>query len=126
VKLNCELFYTDLRKFSAQSYICWAFLILPTSAHKEEMIVSQDSSRYFAWHFERRWRRRLNTPQWLTSTPFPLHVEVAHHFSAPIRYGWEIRPAAGLRVEESQVQFASWEEASQAGKLALKQFLPEG
>ena len=41
MKLNCELFYTDLRKFSAQSYICWAFLILPTSAHKEEMIVSR-------------------------------------------------------------------------------------
>jgi len=26
-------------------------------------------------------------------------------------------------VEESRVQFTSWEEASQAGKLALNQFL---
>ena len=29
----------------------------------------------------------------------------------------------GLSVEESLVQFASWEEASKAGKLALNQFL---
>jgi hypothetical protein len=27
-------------------------------------------------------------------------------------------------VEESRVQFTSWEEASQAGKRALNQFLP--
>ena len=31
-KLNCELFYTDLRKFSAQSYKCRALLIPPTPA----------------------------------------------------------------------------------------------
>ena len=30
---------------------------------------------------------------------------------------------AGLPVEELLVQFASWEEASKAGKLALNQFL---
>ena len=29
----------------------------------------------------------------------------------------------GLPVEEPRVQFASWEEASTAGKLALNQFL---
>jgi hypothetical protein len=52
-----------------------------------------------------------------------LHVEVTHRFPAPNRYGWELRPAAGLSVEESRVQFGSWEEASQAGKLALTQFL---
>jgi hypothetical protein len=34
-----------------------------------------------------------------------------------------LRPAAGLSAEESRVQFTSWEEASQAGKLALNQFL---
>jgi hypothetical protein len=88
--------------------------------------VSQNSSRYCARDFERHWRRRLNTPRWPTSTPSQLHVEVTHGFPAPNRYGWEIRPAAGLPVEESQVQFASWEEASQAGKLALRQFSPEG
>jgi hypothetical protein len=44
---------------------------------------------------------------------------VKHHCSAPKRYTWEIRAAHGLSVEESRDQFASWEEASQAGKYAL-------
>ena len=52
-----------------------------------------------------------------------LHVDVTHRFPAPNRYSWELRPVAGLSVEESLVQFASWEEASKAGKLALNQFL---
>ena len=46
-----------------------------------------------------------------------------HRFPAPNRYGWELRPVAGLSVEKSRVQFTSWEEASQAGKRALNQFL---
>ena len=73
---------------------------------------------------ERRWQKRLSRP--LRQTPDAsslLHVEVIHRFPASNRYGWEIRPLAGLPVEESRVQFASWEEASQAGKLALNQFL---
>ena len=32
MELNSELFYADLRKFSAQSYKCRALLILPTPA----------------------------------------------------------------------------------------------
>jgi hypothetical protein len=50
-----------------------------------------------------------------------LFVKVTDRFPAPNRYGWELRPATGLPVEESRVQFASWEEASHAGKLALSQ-----
>jgi len=50
-----------------------------------------------------------------------LHVVVTHRFPAPNRYGWELRPATGLPVQESRVQFASWEDASQAGNRALKQ-----
>ena len=74
--------------------------------------------------FERRWQTRLNTPpRRTTNSASSLHVEVTHRFPAPNRYGWELRPAAGLSTEESRVQFTSWEEASQAGKLALNQFL---
>ena len=62
---------------------------------------------------------RLNTP---TNNASELHVVVTHRFPAPNRYGWELRPLTGLSVEELRVQFASWEEASQAGKLALEQF----
>ena len=62
---------------------------------------------------------RLNTP---TNNASELHVVVTHRFPAPNRYGWELRPLTGLSVEKSRVQFASWEEASQAGKLALEQF----
>ncbi len=61
---------------------------------------------------------RLNTP---TNNASELHVVVTHRFPAPNRYSWELRPAIGLPVEESRVQFASWEEASQAGKFALTQ-----
>jgi hypothetical protein len=53
----------------------------------------------------------------------PLHVKVTHRFQSSNRYGWELRPAAGLPVKESRAQFASWEEASKAGNLALKIFL---
>jgi hypothetical protein len=53
----------------------------------------------------------------------PLHVKVTHRLQPPNRYGWELRPAAGLPVEESRAQFASWEEASKAGNLALKKFV---
>ena len=82
--------------------------------------MSQNYSRYSGHDFERRWRSRLDTP--LRSASSELQVVVTHRFPAPNRYGWELRPAAGLPVEESRVQFASWQEASQAGKVALKQF----
>ena len=58
-----------------------------------------------------------------TNDTSQFHVEVKHHCSAPKRYTWEIRAAHGLSVEESRDQFASWEEASQAGKDALKNLL---
>ena len=80
--------------------------------------------RYGARDFERRWQTRLNTPpRRTTNSASGLHVEVTHRFLAPNRYGWEIATCCGPAVEESQVQFVSWEEASQAGKLALTQFL---
>jgi hypothetical protein len=50
-----------------------------------------------------------------------LRVEVKHRCSAPYRYTWEI--ACGhepLPLAESRDRFGSWEEASQAGKEALK------
>jgi hypothetical protein len=50
-----------------------------------------------------------------------LRVEVKHRRPAPNRYTWEIfREHKILPVEESCDQFGSWEEASQAGKKALK------
>jgi hypothetical protein len=88
--------------------------------------VFHRSFRYhYARDFERRWRGRLSTPQSPTGTSSRLHVAITHRFPAPNRYSWEIRPASGLPVEEFQVQFASWEEASQAGRLALQQFSSE-
>jgi hypothetical protein len=85
---------------------------------------AQTHPRYNARDFERRWQTRLNTPpRRTTNNSSQLHVEVTHRFPAPNRYSWELRPVTGLSVEESRVQFASWEEASQAGKLALNQFL---
>jgi hypothetical protein len=88
-----------------------------------EIALSQSYSRYRARDFERSWQKRLNTPaRWMAKNASQLHVEVTHRFPAPKRYGWELRPVAGLPIEESRVQFASWEEASQAGKLALEQF----
>jgi hypothetical protein len=65
----------------------------------------------------------MTSPGWPTSIDSELQVKVTHRFPAPKPYGWELRPAAGLPVEESRVQFGSWEEASQAGKLALRQSL---
>ena len=89
-----------------------------------EIALSQTYPRYYAHDFERRWQKRLSTPpRRATDDSSPLHVEVTHRFPAPNRYSWELRPVAGLPVEESRVQFASWEEASTAGKLALNQFL---
>jgi hypothetical protein len=86
--------------------------------------MSQTYPRYGARDFERRWQTRLNTPpRQTTNNASQLHVEVTHRFPASNRYGWELRPVAGLSVEESRVQFTSWEEASQAGKRALNQFL---
>jgi hypothetical protein len=86
--------------------------------------MSQTYSRYSAQDFERRWQKRLTRPPQRAIDDFsPLHVKVTHRHQAPNRYGWELRPATGLSVEESPVQFASWEEASNAGNLALKQFL---
>jgi hypothetical protein len=75
---------------------------------------------------------QINEKPWLCGTikkmrvthdTSQFHVEVKHHCSAPKRYTWEIRAAHGLSVEESGDQFASWEEASQAGKYALKDLL---
>jgi hypothetical protein len=89
-----------------------------------EIAMSQTYSRYSAHDFERRWQKRLSTPpRRVIDDLSPLHVKVTHRFQAPNRYSWELRPATGLPVEESRVQFASWEEASNAGNLALKQFL---
>ena len=86
--------------------------------------MSQTYSRYSAHYFERRWQKRLSTPpRRAIEDSSPLHVKVTHRFQAPNRYSWELRPATGLPVEESRVQFASWEEASTAGKLALNQIL---
>jgi hypothetical protein len=85
--------------------------------------LDQNYSRYRARDFERRWQTRLKAPPQRTTSQ--LHVVVTHRFPAPNRYAWELRPPTGLAVEESPVQFASWEEASQAGKLALKQFSAE-
>jgi hypothetical protein len=86
------------------------------AALRKEIALYQNYSRYRARDFERRWQTRLRTP------PQNLHVVVTHRFPAPNRYGWELRPETGLPVEESRVHFASWEQASQAGKLALEQF----
>jgi hypothetical protein len=82
---------------------------------------SPNYPRYRSRDFERSWQRRLNTPPG-SNNASQLRVEVTHRFPAPKIYGWELRPVAGLPVGESRVQFATWEEASQAGKLALKQF----
>jgi hypothetical protein len=50
-----------------------------------------------------------------------LRVEVKHRCPAPKRYTWEIfHEDKMLSVEESRDQFGSWEEASQAGKAAMK------
>ena len=86
--------------------------------------MSQTYLRYYAHDFERRWQKRLTTPSQRAIDDFsPLHVKVTHRHQAPNRYSRELRPATGLSVEESRAQFASWEEASNAGNLALKQFL---
>jgi hypothetical protein len=90
---------------------------------ERRLALYQNYSRYRARDFERRWQTRLRaSSQHATSQ---LHVVVTHRFPAPKRYGWELRPVAGLAVEESRVQFTSWEEASQAGELALKEFSTE-
>ena len=68
----------------------------------------------------KNWRRRLNSPQWSPSGQLRLHVEVTHRFPPPNRYGWEIHPLPDYRSESSKFDFASWEEASQAGRLALR------
>jgi hypothetical protein len=82
-----------------------------------------DLPRYYAHDFERRWQKRLSTPpRRTTDDSSPLHVEVTHRFTVPNRYSLELRPVA-FPWKESRVQFASWEEASTAGKLALNQFL---
>ena len=53
-----------------------------------------------------------------------LRVEVKHRCTAPKRYTWEIfSEGKMLPLEESTDQFHSWEEASQAGKKALKKLI---
>lgn len=72
--------------------------------------MPQSYSRYYARDFERRWRKRLDTtlPERLTSNYTELHVnKVTNRFPAPKRYGWELRTAVGLPVEEARVQFRS-------------------
>jgi hypothetical protein len=50
-------------------------------------------------------------------------VEVKHRRPLPKKYTWEIhRKGVCLSVEESRGEFASWEEASQVGNKALRQF----
>ena len=63
--------------------------------------MSQTYPRYGAGDFERRWQTRLNTlPRQTTNDASQLHVEVTHRFPTPNRYGWELRPVAGLPVDE--------------------------
>jgi hypothetical protein len=51
-------------------------------------------------------------------------VEVKHHIPNSERYTWEIhRSDMVLPVKQSETGFDTWEAASQAGKLALKEFL---
>jgi hypothetical protein len=70
--------------------------------------MSQTYPRYGARDFERRWQTRLNTPpRQTTNNASQLHVEVTHRFPAPNRYGWELRPVAGLSVEESRVPIST-------------------
>jgi hypothetical protein len=58
-----------------------------------------------------------------SSEASPFRVEVKHRRPAPNSYTWEIfRKHKILSVEESCDRFGSWEEASQAGKKALKKF----
>jgi len=53
-----------------------------------------------------------------------LRVEAKPRCAAPKRYTWEIlSEGKTLPVEESTDQFRSWEEASQAGKKALKKLM---
>jgi hypothetical protein len=88
--------------------------------------MSQISFRYsYGRDFERHWRKRLNSPLRSTGGQFGPQVVVTHRFPGPKRYGWEIRPPTGLPVRESRFGFASWEEASQAGRSALKQLSQE-
>lgn len=50
-------------------------------------------------------------------------VEVKHRWSIPKRYIWEIHEDSRvLSIVESCVDFSSWEEASNAGKIALAAF----
>ena len=51
-------------------------------------------------------------------------VKVQYRRPSPKRYTWEIhRKGVWLSLEESRCEFGSWEEASQDGNAALKQFL---
>jgi hypothetical protein len=51
-------------------------------------------------------------------------VEVKHHCPPPDRYTWQIyRTGRELSVSESKGQYGSWEEASQAGKKALAEWV---
>ena len=91
-----------------------------------EIALSPTYPRYSTADFERRWQKRLDAPlPHTTSISSQLHVEVKHRFPWPNRYSWELRRARGLPVQESTVQFRSWEEASQAGTLALKLLLQD-
>ena len=91
-----------------------------------KIALSPTYPRYSTADFERRWQKRLNAPlPHTTSIASQLHVEVKHRFPGPNRYSWELRRARGLPVQESTVQFRSWEEASQAGTLALKLLLQD-
>ena len=95
-------------------------MLLP---YRRKIALPQTYLRYYGYDFERRWRERLNmAPRWPARNVCQLFVKVTHRFPAPNRYGWELRAATGLPVEESRVEYASWEEASHAGKLALSQF----
>lgn len=55
-----------------------------------------------------------------------LRVEVKHRGIPPERYTWELHAEdVVLPVKESIVGFNSWDEASQAGKAALKKYIQD-
>jgi hypothetical protein len=51
-------------------------------------------------------------------------IRVKHSHSPLVEYTWQIHSADQvLPVSESAIGYGSWEEASQAGKLALTKFI---
>ncbi len=82
--------------------------------------MSQTYSRYSTHDFERRWRKRLDTPlRWTTAQ---LQVEVTHRFP-PAEPVWLATPTCGRPSRGPITSSVFIVGGSQsAGKLALKQF----